>query len=337
VPARVVAQQRKLCRVAGEAGEMWAEVSGRLRYEAADAGALPAVGDWVAIIARPGERATVHAVLPRRTKFSRQAAGKGTAEQVVAANVDTVLLLSSLNQDLNPRRMERFLAQVWESGASPVVVLTKCDADTAEAAVVEEMERVAAGVPLHRVSGVTGNGVAELRGHFRPGRTVALLGSSGVGKSTLVNYLLGRNAQRVREIREGDGRGRHATTARELFVLPDGGLVLDTPGLRELQLWDAGSGLGQAFADIAELATQCRFRDCGHQAEPGCAVQAALASGELDAARWESLRKLERERQFQVRKVDAGARAEEQKRWKQLHKQQRDNYRQRRIEGRDKR
>lgn len=335
--ARVTAQQKKLYRLAGEFGECWAEPAGKMFFEAEAGGELPATGDWVAASYRAEEnRATMHEVLPRRTKFSRQAAGNRTGEQVIAANVDTVFVVTSLNQDLNARRIERYLALVWESGARPVVLLTKSDLCADTTAAQEEVERAAMGVPVHAISAARGAGIEAIRAYFGEGQTVALVGSSGAGKSTLVNYLLGAEVQRVREIREGDDRGRHATTARELFLLPDGGLILDTPGIRELQLWDAGEGLEQTFADIVELAAQCRFRDCTHASEPGCAVQAALADGSLDAARRESLQKLEREQQFQLRKMDVNARIAEQKRWKKLHQQVKDLYELRRREGREK-
>jgi ribosome biogenesis GTPase len=327
VPARVVSQQRGLLRVAGEFGEVWAEVAGRVYFAAESASDYPAVGDWVAVERRAGEdRGTIRGVLPRRSKFSRQAAGKRTEEQIVAANVDTVFLLTSLNRDLNARRIERYLALVWESGASPVVVLSKSDLCADASARVMEVERVALGVEVHAVSAVTGAGVEALAPHLRARTTVALLGSSGVGKSTLLNRLAGRDLQFVREIREGDDRGRHATTARELFRLPGGALLIDTPGLRELQLWDAGDGLSATFAEIHALAAQCRFRDCTHAEEPGCAVREAIAAGMLDEARLESLRKLEREQDFQRRKVDVAAQQAQKQKLKEIHRQIREIY-----------
>jgi len=336
-PARVVAQYKNLVRLAGEFGEAWGESAGKLHFAATQASDLPVTGDWVAVaLGADKERGTIHHVLPRRTKFSRQAAGKRTGEQVVAANADTVFLVTSLNQDLNPRRIERYLSLAWESGCRPVVVLTKMDLCADAEAAIAELKSVTMGVPIHSISSVTGEGLESLAPYLVAGMTTVLIGSSGVGKSTLVNRLLGRAAQTVLEIRTGDGRGRHATTTRELFLLPQGGLLLDTPGMRELQLWDAGDGLEATFAEIAELAATCRFRDCTHNAEPDCAVRAALASGTLDAARWESLQKLQREREFQVRKTDVAAEQENRKRWKQVHKDQRAQYDLRRREGREK-
>lgn len=338
LPARIVAQQRGLCRIAGDFGELWAETAGRMFYDAGEvAGIMPVAGDWIAAsIRQPENRGTIHAILPRRTSFSRKAAGKRTDQQVLAANVDTVFLMASLNRDLNARRIERYLTLAWESGAVPVLVLTKSDLCTEAAGLTQEIAALAAAVPVYAVSAVSGEGLEALAPYFADGKTVALLGSSGAGKSTLVNRLVGRDVQAVREIREGDDRGRHTTTARELFVLPHGGLILDTPGLRELQLWDASEALGQTFAEIEALAQDCRFRDCTHEAEPGCAVRAAIASGTLDVQRLESMRKLEAERQFQLRKVDVNARLAEQKRWKKIHAQQQAQYAQRRREGRDK-
>ena len=329
-PARVIEEQRGGYRVAGEAGELDAEVSGRLRHHAASRSELPAVGDWVLIDPRVSEgRATIHEVLPRKSRFSRKAAGQETAEQVVAANIDTVFLMTSLNADLNPRRIERYLASVWESGAQPVVLLSKSDLCEDVAAAFEEITSVAAGAPIHAVSAVSGHGVEALDAYLRRGQTVAVLGSSGVGKSTLINRLLGAAVQATRDIREDDARGRHTTTSRRLFVLPSGGMLIDTPGMRELQLWDADDGLSQTFDDIESFAADCRFRDCQHESEPGCAVREALADGRLAADRFESFLKLRRELGYLARKQDVLARIDETRRWKHIHKAQRDLYRSR--------
>jgi ribosome biogenesis GTPase len=296
-PARVATQSHGLYRLLSEFGEHRAERAGRLRHES-DTVEHPAVGDWVAADLRPDGTGTIHAVLPRRTAFSRKEAS-GTSdrsrEQVVAANVDTVFLVTALGRELNVRRLERYLATAWESGAYPVIVLTKADLHPDHAAALADVEAIAFGVDVHVTSGVTGEGLDALEPYLRRGRTVALLGSSGVGKSTLVNRLAGEELLATREVRAEDERGRHTTTHRELVPLPSGALLLDTPGMRELQLWDSSDGLDQAFADVAELVTQCRFSDCHHRTEPGCAVRAALADGTLPQERWDSYSKLQRE------------------------------------------
>ena len=316
VPARVAAQHRGAYVLFSELGELRAETAGRLSHEAAGAGDLPAVGDWVAAASRPEEgTATIHAVLPRRTSFSRKVALTASQEQVLAANVDVVFLLMSLNEDFNVRRLERYLTTAWESGAQPVIVLTKTDLDPDFALRVLEVEAIAFGVAVHAISSLTGDGLDLVRAHLTPGRTIALLGSSGVGKSTLVNTLAGEELLATQEIREDDGEGRHTTSHRQLVLLPGGGLVLDTPGLRELQLWESSDGLAETFGDVEELATQCRFSDCAHRTEPGCAVQAALEDGTLPFGRWDSYKKLQRELAHLERRLDKRLQAEERKRW----------------------
>jgi ribosome biogenesis GTPase len=311
VPARVAAQHRGAYVVHAEDGERPADVAGRLRHEAGPTG-LPAVGDWVALRDGTGG-APIEAVLRRESLFSRKAAGTEATEQVVAANVDVVLLVSAFGGDLNVRRIERYLAAAWESGARPVIVLNKLDLAGEPAADIAEVEAVAFGAPVHPVSAEDGEGVAELAAYAGHGRTLALLGSSGVGKSSLVNRLLGEERQEVAEIR-ADGRGRHTTTGRELLPLPGGGFVLDTPGMRELALWDADAGVEETFADVAELAAGCRFRDCAHESEPGCAVVGAVAAGGLDPARLESWRKLRSEQRWLEERADPRALAEARKR-----------------------
>ncbi len=317
IPGRVAVQHRGAYDVLTELGELRCDVAGRL-YDGSETADLPAVGDWVAIAPRPGEQGgTVQAVLPRRTKFSRKTAWQAAEEQVLAANVDVVLIVTSLNEDLNLRRLERYLTLAWESGARPIFVLTKADlADDVEAA-VEEVESIAFGVPIVPISSVTGDGLDALRPYLAPGVTAALLGSSGVGKSTLVNTLAGEELLETREIRD-DGKGRHTTTRRELVQLPGGALVIDSPGMREIQLWVADEGLEEAFEDVTELFGQCRFSDCGHESEPGCAVKAAIADGTLSEERWESYLKLQREIAHLERRLDKRAAAEEKKRWKAL-------------------
>lgn len=316
VPARVTIQSRGLYLVTGDDGEREAEISGRLRHQAAG-GDLPAVGDWVALRLPPGNgRATIAAVLPRRTKLSRKVAERELEEQVVAANVDVVFLVTSLNRELKLRRLERYLATAWESGASPVIVLTKSDLADDVAERTAEVESIAFGVPVHVVSAVTGEGVEALPAYFAGNRTAVFLGSSGVGKSTLINVLAGEEIQVTAAIREADDRGRHTTTRRELIQLPGGGIVIDTPGMRELQLWESEDGMDTAFADIAVLTTQCRFNDCAHRTEPGCAIRAALADGSLDPERWSSYQKLQRELARLARRRSGREHAELKRRWK---------------------
>jgi ribosome biogenesis GTPase len=311
-PARVAAQHRGGYVVYTECGERPAEVAGRLRHVAATAANLPAVGDWVAVEDGPSAAAaTIHDVLERSTVFSRKTAGEEAAEQVVAANVDVVFLVSAFGEDLNVRRIERYLASGWESGAQPVIVLNKSDLadDLAGAGAVAEVEAVAFGVPVHVISCLDGAGMDELEPYFSGNRTVALLGSSGVGKSSLLNRLLGWERQDVQTLR-GDGKGRHTTTYRELVPLATGGLVLDTPGMRELGLWSAEAGVDETFSDLAELAAGCRFTDCAHESEPGCAVRAAIVDGRLAQERLSSYRKLQRELERLELKTDPRARAE---------------------------
>ena len=321
LPARVVSQQRGLWRVAGEFAECWAAPSGKLRQEADAGGLWPAVGDWVAAEScSSDERAILNGVLPRRSQFLRKAAGRRVEEQVIAANVDLAWVVVGLGSDLNLRRIERYLTQCWESGAKAIVVLNKADECRDVPARVAEAERIGMGVPILAVSAITGQGLGTVEPFLIAGQTIVLLGSSGAGKSTLLNRLLGCEAQMTRAVRESDGRGRHTTTSRELFALPNGSLVIDTPGLRELQLWDAADGVAQTFADIEELAARCRFRDCSHSPEPGCAVQSAIADGRLEPERLESFKKLRREQEFMRRKIDPSARQADRQRNKVLHR-----------------
>jgi len=322
VPGRVLVQQRGQYDIITDAGELVAEISGKLARDAVEGG-LPVVGDWVAVAVREDEgAATIHAVLPRRTGFSRKAAGQDQTMQVVAANVDLALLVAALNADFNPRRLERYLAAARQSGATPVVVLTKADLLDGAAEAVEAARAVALEARVMAVSVVTGQGMADLRALMAPGVTALLVGSSGAGKSTLVNALAGSARMAVGDIREGDARGRHTTTHRELVLLPSGALILDTPGMRELGLLDAEAGVAATFEDIEALALTCKFRDCAHGSEPGCAVRAALEAGTLDRGRWLSYDKLGRELAFVDRKEDRFARDAERKRWIAISKAQ---------------
>jgi ribosome biogenesis GTPase len=314
IAGRIAEQHRGVYVVWSAEGELRARAAGRLFYAHEVGAPIPAVGDWVAIHADAGS-ATITAILPRRSAFIRKRAGLGSDEQVLAANVDTAFLLAGLDDDFSLRRLERYITTAWESGAEPVVVLTKADLcpDVAEA--MFQVESVAIGVPVYPLSNITGIGVDALSRHLQPGRTVVLLGSSGVGKSTLLNRLAGSEVMRTAAVAT-DGTGRHTTTHRELVRLPDGALAIDTPGLRELQFWDGD--LSAAFEDIESLAAECRFRDCAHATEPGCAVLAAVDDGTLALDRLRSWRKLQRELESIAARTDHRLRIARKKRWKEI-------------------
>jgi ribosome biogenesis GTPase len=341
VPARVAEDNREIYRIASAAGEFLSELSGKFRHEILGRGDFPAVGDWVLASLRERERrATIHGVLKRRSKFSRKIAGKKTEEQIVAANIDVIFLVSSLNREFNPRRIERYLTLAWESGAKPVIVLNKCDLCKNPDELLRETESAGMGVHVILASAFRGQGIAEIReivqGAEKAGTsaararvTAALLGSSGVGKSSLINAILGTTLLEAKNIRESDDRGRHTTTTRQLIVLPGGGVLIDTPGMRELQVWDAGEGIARAFGEIQELAARCKFRDCKHEREPGCAVRAAVESEALDAERLESFHKLGREEKFMEAKQDAAIRSQRTKELRKMMKSVKQFYRDR--------
>lgn len=324
---RISLEHKQMYRVLTEQGEMLAEVTGKMRHQAEGRADFPAVGDWVVISTRIEEqRASIHAILPRQSKFSRKIAGSTTEEQIVATNIDTVFLVNALNADFNIRRVERYLLMAWESGSSPVIILSKADLCADVEDKVREMESVALGVPIHIISSETGIGLENLAPYLKEGKTVALLGSSGVGKSTLINTLLGEYKQEVKEIREDDHKGRHTTTHRELISLSGGGLLIDTPGMRELHLWDSDEGLNQSFSDVESLFEDCRFRDCQHGNEPGCAVQEALRNGDLDQARFNSYTKLQKELAYITRKENQRAALAEKAKWKKISKDANKHY-----------
>lgn len=321
---RVVEEQRNLYRVTDGETELWAELSGRVSHAADTRADLPAVGDWVLAAIRPAEkRASIVRVLERRTKFSRKAAGSSELEQVIAANVDIAFIVTSLNDDFNLRRIERYLTVVGQSGAKPVVLLTKADlcpsVEVAEAS-IREVNALCPGVPVHALSALTDVGLEPLAAYIGDGVTTVLIGSSGVGKSTIVNHLLGEARQLVNAARASDDKGRHTTTFRRLLILPKlGGMIIDTPGMRELHVWEGEEGLTATFGDIEELQAKCRYGDCKHKTEPHCAVKAALESGVLAADRYESYLKLERESAFQAHKREKTAQAAEKKKGRKPH------------------
>jgi ribosome biogenesis GTPase len=320
-PARVCASQREHYRLWNSEGEHEARLSGHLRHHAAD-GALPVVGDWVATRRTPhAEFATITHCLPRRSALQRKGSGRSAQVQVLAANIDLVLWVTSLNHDFNPRRIERALAMIWDCGAQPVLLLSKQDLCEDPEVPLQQAREVALGVPIHALSAHSGAGMEQLGEYLQPQRTLALLGSSGVGKSTLLNALLREARMRTEAIRAGDDRGRHTTTTRELFRLPGGALLIDSPGVRELGLWEADAGLTHAFDDVDALARACRFPDCGHRNEPGCEVHAAIARGELEASRYEAFLKLQRELAFEARRHDERARLEHRTQMRRVFKE----------------
>jgi ribosome biogenesis GTPase / thiamine phosphate phosphatase len=330
VPGKAVYIAKEICHVITASGEFAAQMSGRMRYHVRSGEDFPAVGDWLAVQPLPGEaKAVIHAILPRKSKFSRQVSGgrqrlEGglTEEQVVAANIDTVFLVSGLDggRNLNIRRIERYLAIAYASGANPVIVLNKADLCPDVEAAINAVDTVAYGLSVHAVSAVTGEGLDALQEYTGKGQTVALLGTSGVGKSALINAFLGEERQVTGDVRGSDRHGRHTTTHRELFLVPGGGMVIDTPGMREIQVWGDEESLDDAFTDIAELAAQCRFSDCRHNSEPGCAVREALRRGALDANHFKNYLQLQRELKHQIARQEGKAALVEKMRWKQISK-----------------
>lgn len=349
-PARIIADYGQLLRVVADTGEQLVsrplkntgrDMHGRIVddtdeqlkmhvREVEGVNDQLAVGDWVALGCLEGNKsAYVYSVLARKTKFSRSAAGPELKEQIVASNVDTAFLMQSLNRDFNMKRLERYLVAAWESGAMPVVVLSKADCCDDVGDKLAKVYNTAPGVEVHVISCVTGEGIEDIKKYFTQGKTVALLGSSGVGKSTLVNTLAGKELLKTQDIREDDDKGRHTTTHRELLLLPGGGLILDTPGMRSLSLWESDTGMEVMFGDVEELVRLCRFSDCQHRREPGCAVRAALNSGKLDKKRWESWQKLQKELAHLDAKRDGKQRMLEKQFGKQIAKFQKEFYKER--------
>ncbi|HEX2862163.1 MAG TPA: ribosome small subunit-dependent GTPase A [Lacunisphaera sp.] len=321
LPARVTLELKGFFEVTGGDRARLGECAGKFVHDARTAADYPAIGDWVAVVPQPGDdtRASIHAVLPRQTRFSRKAAGEQDHEQVVAANVDTVFLVAALDGNYNLHRMERYLAAAWASGARPVILLNKADLNDETDAIARELDIAGREVPVHVISAQTRRGLKALAPYLVPGHTIALLGSSGVGKSTLINRLVGERLQDTQEVRD-DRKGRHTTTQRELIVAPSGVIVIDTPGMRELQPWDASAGIDAAFDDVSAVTARCRFRDCSHSVEPGCAVTAALADGSLDLARWQTYQRLQRAAAHEVRRVSRDAQLRQKVDFKKLTK-----------------
>ncbi len=331
-PGRVMAEHRDRFVVRTAVGEQWARVAGRLRHGAQSRVDLPAVGDWVVVQGDPDGTASIAALLPRRSVFVRRAAGDEAVEQVVGANIDVVWIVTALGRDVNPRRVERYLALAWESGARPVVVLTKADLSPDPSTDLQRLHEVAVGIPVHLASAMRGDGLDELKRYLTPEVTVALLGSSGVGKSTLVNALAGEEVLATASVRT-DGKGRHTTTSRQLVPLPGGGVLLDTPGMRELGLWEAGEGVSLTFADVEALSANCRFRDCRHRGEPGCAVTAAVENGTLDASRLDAYHKLRAELAYLASKVDPALSREREHQARVEHRRYRKILKRKRMDG----
>lgn len=320
VPGRVVLEHKNLYRVITDQGQWLSSLSGKFMHSK-EKSEFPCVGDWVVVEQMPGEeKGIIHQVLPRISSFSRGAAGETSDIQKIAVNVDYAFLVMSLNHDFNVRRLERYLLASWDSGANPIIVLTKKDQCEDIGKFLQEVESVAFGVPVHVVSSVTLEGINELQNLLAGSKTGALLGSSGVGKSSLINALAGTELMAVQEIREDDSKGRHTTTHREMVLLPTGGLLIDTPGMREFQLGDYSEGVEVGFSDVETLAESCRFRDCAHGNEPGCAIREALETGELQPERFRSYVKLKRELAHMERKSDLAAQKAERSKWKQITK-----------------
>ena len=318
-PARVLFESKGIYRLISGEGERLAETAGSLIHHATGSHGLPVCGDWVLVDKFENScRTRIRVLLPRRTLFYRKQAGTAIGKQAIAANIDTVCLVSGLDADFNPRRIERYLAVAWESGARPVIVLNKADICAELSAHLDTVRSLAPGIPVLIVSAMDGLGMESILGHAGKGQTIALLGSSGVGKSSIVNRLLGRSVQDVRETDPETGRGIHTTAARHLFLLPSGGLIMDTPGMRELQIWSLDTGLDLAFEDIKSFGERCRFRDCSHQTEPGCQVRAAVNQGRLDAGRLANYFKLCKETRYLELKDTHAASWLEKERWKKV-------------------
>ena len=318
---RVAVEQKGLYHVFTKYGDLPARITGKLRHAAKGRADFPAVGDWVALGYAPGDvEAAIQAVLPRQSKISRKVAGKTVDEQILATNIDTAFIVTGLDSDFNLRRIERYLTVILDSGADPAVLLNKADLCNSPEEKLAEAESVAYGVPVHLVSARTGQGIETLTSYIHTGKTAVLLGSSGAGKSTLINRLLGYERNRTQEVREDDSHGRHTTTYRELIILPQGGCIIDSPGLREIGVWDADAGISETFEDIESLARRCRFNNCRHKNEPGCAVREAIESSSLNPSRFENFLKLRREQAYVSRLQNRNEMLADKEKWKKIAK-----------------
>jgi len=323
-PARVVREHKERYQVITDSGEFTAEITGKMRHLAVSRLDYPAVGDWVAITAFPEQgSAIIHALLPRKSQFVRKAAGIKTDEQVVAANIDILFIVMGLDLDFNPRRLERYLTSAWDSGARPVILLNKSDLCEDLEEKLAAIESSAVGIDCLPVSATNKNGIEQVRSLIKSGETAAFVGSSGVGKSTIINALLGEERLLTQQIRASDGRGRHTTTWRELIMLPDGGIVIDNPGIRQLKLWTEGDSLEGSFEDIEQLSRECRFGDCTHVTEPGCAILEAIENGTLDPGRYRNYLKMRKELEYLDQRRDGVARMNKEAKWKAIHQRMR--------------
>lgn len=330
-PARISQEHKGLYKIINTEGEYLAELSGRMRYTAVDNRDFPAVGDWVLVKIYSSEgKAIIHGMLSRKNSLSRKGLsgrksdlqGK-TLEQILAANIDTVFLVNGLDSDFSLRRIERYMTSIYENSMNPVIILNKTDLVNNPDEYVSRAESIAFGVPVIPVSGLTDSGIDDLKRYIRARNTIVFLGSSGVGKSTIINRLFGMERQRVNSVRESDQKGRHTTTGRELMILPDGGILIDTPGMREFQPWKNEEDTARAFEDIESIASGCRFRDCKHESEPGCAVREALKQGDLDPGRYKNYNRMKREARYLETRMEGSAQLAEKKKWKAINKLQR--------------